>query len=491
MQSDIDSHRSRSCRWLARRLDRESRRFGRAVLLAASLFGGGGLARAEPTSATLPSDATLARLIQQSLDARPELARARATVRASEERAPQLRTLPDPMLQVGIQNDGFTSIEIGRMDTSYVSVMASQTFPWPGKLEAQGKLAELSVVDAKNGVVRALLSTEAEIRRGYVDLLLARARLSVLDQLELLWQNASALTRIQYQSGAGSQADVFRTELELSRLKQRRAALAAEEISRVRELNRLRNHPIDEPIVTSGTLEGLSQLDSLRSWFSAERALARSPELSSARLGIVRASKAATVAERNYYPDLTVGAGLMFRGQLPPMWQVTVAGPVPIFSGSRQSRAVAESRAVGAAARSQVEELEQLIRLRSKEREAAFAALLDNVAVYDNGLLLASKATAESTLIQYRAGKVTFASVLEANAGYFADRDSALQAIADAHRLLIAEAEVSLAPAATPGLAGFGGWMPGAGRTAMPGSGRTRDVQSAAPSAPMGSSGGM
>jgi hypothetical protein len=59
---------------------------------------------------------------------------------------------------------------------------------------------------------------------------------------------------------------------------------------------------------------------------------------------------------------------------------------------------------------------------------------------------------------------VSFASVLEANAGFIADEDGYLQALAAAHRVLIAEAEVSLAPVAMPALMGGGaGPMPGAG----------------------------
>src|SRR4051794_12405230 len=189
---------------------------GLLVVLTVVLATGG--AGAEPTP-SLPSDATLTLLIQQSLAARPELARARAIVRANQQRVPQVRAMPDPMLQVGIQNDGFKSIEIGTMDTSYLSFMATQTFPWPGKRRLQGEIAETGVNQAKTGIVRAELSIEAEVRRTYLDLLLARDRLELLASLEVLWQNALAQTRILYQTGGASQADMMRAELELLRLR--------------------------------------------------------------------------------------------------------------------------------------------------------------------------------------------------------------------------------------------------------------------------------
>ncbi len=449
-------------------------------------------ANAESTTTALPADPVLARLIEESLAARPELARAEAVVHAQQERIPQEGALPDPMLQVGVQNDGFTSIEIGRMETSWVSLMASQTFPWPGKRGLRREVATLGSAQATTQVSRARLSAEADVRRAYLDLLLARDRLELLGRLEAIWKQSADVTRILYDAGKAPQSDLLRSELELARNKQRRFALEAEERSRIQTLNRLRNRPLDEPIATSAHIRDLVAPSALGGRFSPEQALARSPELAASRLETSRASKYVELAQRSYYPDLTVGAGIMGRGSLPPMWLVTVGGPVPVFSGDRQSRAVAENRAWDGAARSDVTTLEQIVRLRSEERRTAFAALLQTIEVYDHGLLVQSEATASSPLTQYEVGKVTFASVQEANIGLIADSDGYLAAIAAAHRLLIAEAEVSLSPTAMPsGSLGGQGAMPGAGAPSMDATsaGAAVDSRGAAPTG--GSSSGM
>jgi outer membrane protein TolC len=144
--------------------------------------------RAESPVLPLPTDPTLSRLIEESLSARPELLQSLAVVHAEGERAAQADALPDPMLQIGIQNDGFTSIEVGRMETSFVSFMASQTLPWPGKRGLRKQIAELGTTQARHAVSRVRLSTEAEVRRSYWDLMLVRDRLALLDQLAALWQ---------------------------------------------------------------------------------------------------------------------------------------------------------------------------------------------------------------------------------------------------------------------------------------------------------------
>jgi outer membrane protein TolC len=160
----------------------------------------------------------------------------------------------------------------------------------------------------------------------------------------------------------------------------------------------------------------------------------------------------------------------MPRGELDPMWLAGISIGLPVWSSRKQSRAVAESRARADAGARGEEAIEQILRLRVAERRTAYAALLDTIRLFREGLLVQSRATADSTLAQYRVGKVTFASVLEANAGYIDDEESFLAAVADAQRIAIAAAEVSLEPSGGPSAGAMGGGaVPGAGPIARGG----------------------
>lgn len=437
------------------------------ALVAMSFLVVAPLARAQ--SLTLPTDATLSRLIDESLAARPELAKAEAVVRAAQERVLQAGAFPDPMLSVGIQNDGFTSIEIGHMENSYVSLMASQTLPWLGKRGLRRDIAQLGAAQATKPVARLRLATEALVRRAYLDLVLARDRLALLDQLDAIWQKSFGIARARYEAGDGAQSDVLRAQLEQQRLKQRRFSLFAEAQSRVQTLNRLRDHPLNEPIHTTSHIRELPIPARLEGLFSEENALSRSPELASARLDIARANTSVALAHKSYYPDVTMSAGVMPRGgDFPPMWLVTVGGTLPVFADRKQTRAVAENRALATAAQKEAETIVQVLRLRGEERRTALGALVETIDLYKEGLLVQSEATTESTLAQYKVGRVTFASVLEANAGFIADQEGYLESIAAAHRILISDAEVSLAPVSMPaGGRGSLAIMPGVGASSI------------------------
>ncbi|AKI99937.1 outer membrane protein TolC [Archangium gephyra] len=423
-----------------------------------------------PRAASIPAlsaDPTLTQLLAEALEARPELHQAEAQVRAARERVPQAGALPDPVLQVGIQNDGFSGLMIGEMEGSYFSIMASQSLPFPGKRALRTEVAQLGATAASTQVARTRLSIEAEVRRGYLDLLLTRERLILLERLQLLWKQSADMARIRYETGEGAQSDLLRAQLELNRLRQRQLALRAEERVRVQTLNRLSGRPLETPLPTTTRVRdvGVPELGDVE---AAEKdALERSPELAQQRAWVAQAGQQVALARRERLPDFTVSAGVMPRGgDFPPMWQANVGVTLPVFSGSKQNRVVAESNAQAEATTRAAEALEQVLRLRVRERLIALEALRDTAAIYRDGLLMQSAATAESTLTQYRVGRASFASVLEANTGIIRDEEDYLRTLADAQRLAIAQAEVSLEPVTSlGGSAQTAGGMPGAGST--------------------------
>jgi outer membrane protein TolC len=411
------------------------------------------------------TDPVLDALVRDALAARPELREAELRARAETQRAPQVGALADPVVTLGIQNDGFGGIEIGVMETSFVQLMLSQELPWPGKRGLRRRVADLGAGAVAALVERVRLSTEAEVRRGYLELILTRDRLLLLDRLAALWQRSEDVARARYEVASAPQSDILRAQLERGRLTQRRYALAAEERLRVQELNRLRGRPLDEAIATTRTLRDFPEPVLAPAEAEVADAEGKSPELRAAGLAIRRGAAAIDLAEKDRYPDFGVSAGIMFRGELEPMWQANVSMNLPFLWGrGRRNAAISESRALADAEKHSAAAVAQILRLRVAERRNALAAAKDTLRLYRDGLLVQSNATVESTLAQYRVGRVTFASVLEAVAGYIGDEEVYLTTIADTQRIAIAAAEVSLDPVGGGGGGGLGGGgMPGAG----------------------------
>jgi outer membrane protein TolC len=439
-----------------------------ATFLAASLTATGSPGA---TPDWLDADPLLRALVEESLSHRPELGQADALVRAERERTPQAGAWQDPMLTLGIQNDGFNGLQIGKMETSYYQVMLTQPIPWPGKSGLRSEVAAAGVHLAEAGASRARLTAEADVRRAYLDLLLVRDRLALQGRLEALWQKAEGLTRHRYESGEGAQSDILRAQLERNRLRQRRWALEAEERAKVQAVNRLRARPLGDPFPTTASVGGLGLPVVPADDAALADAEQRSPELRLARLQAQRAASQVALARRERWPDVSVTAAIMPRGALEPMWAAGLSFTLPIFSGSKQSRAVAESEARAAASDGGAEAVLQVLHLRVRERQVLLASLVESAGLYQGGLLVQSQATVDSTISQYRVGRVSFASVLEAAGGVLADEEGFLQAVAAAWRVAFAAGEVSL-EAAGGGAGGMpGGAVPGAGATGGGGGG--------------------
>jgi outer membrane protein TolC len=418
-----------------------------------------------PAGPALTDDPTLAGLVSEALEKRPELAQANATVQANLARVPQGRALPDPVLSLGIQNDGFTSIQVGQMETSWYWLTASETFPWLGKRGLRADALTLGARQSEADLERVRLSVQAEVERTYVDLLLVRDQLNLLAKLEALWSQAEGLSRARYETGEGAQSDILRAQLERSRLKQQRWALKAEEQRRIAVLNRSLGRPLDDPIPTSLSLMDVPDPALPEAGRAAADAEARSPELQKARLEVEQSGTLVALAKKDYFPDLTVSAGVMPRGgTFEPMWQAGLSFSIPLWAGSKQSRAVSEYRLRGTAAQGGAETIRRLLLQRAKERLALLEALLETNRLYRSGLLVQSEATVLSTMAQYQVGRVPFASVLEALRGYVADLSGFCESVAATQRIDIAQREVSLDPVAGPAVGGMGSSpVPGAG----------------------------
>jgi len=433
-----------------------------------------GLLPAVPALALAPAplteihpDPLLASLIQEALDHNPEVARALALTEAEKERVPQAKALPDPSLSLGLQNDGFKRLEIGRMENSYYQVALTQGLPWPGKRGLRGDVARLGAEGVEAQGARTRLTLEADVKRTYAALLLVRSQQRLLATQALFLQQGEAIARTRYEVGQGSQADLLRAQLERTRQTQIRLSLESEERIALATLNRLRAQPSETPIPTQRTFEEAATPLALRPTELLPRAEATSPELRTAALGVRQAERSLDLARLDLRPDFAVTAALMPRGGLDPMWSLGVSVSLPLWSRQKQHRAVAEQEYRRRAQGADLESQKLLLRQRTQERSAQMGAALDTLNLYRSGLLVQSEASFRATLAQYEAGRVPFLSVLEALNGWVADQSGLLQAQAQALAIQIAQDELNLGPTPPIGATtlGAGAMSSGGGST--------------------------
>lgn len=398
-----------------------------------------------PPAAPAPTaDPVLDSLLAEALGKHPDIRKADAAVRMDQERIPQAGVLPDPSLSLGIQNDGFKELMIGKMETSYYSVAFTQPFPWPGKRGLRKEVAAAGVGVSEASLSRVKMSLEADVRRGYAALLLVRGQKELLAQQSVFLEQTERLARTRYEVGQGSQGDLLRAQLELTRLKQAAWSLEAEERSALAGLNRLRQHDPADPIPTTAALADLPEPASL----TPEQVEARSPELAGARASVRQTEKLLDLAKLDRRPDFAVTAGIMPRGSLDPMWQVGVSISLPIYGRHKQQRAIAEHEHHKLGQGAEVDSVRTLLRQRTEERAIQIDTLRRTRDLYREGLLVQSEANFKAALAQYEAGRAPFLGALEALNGWVGDQGAYLQTLAQLQAQHIALDEAALGPTA-------------------------------------------
>ena len=134
--------------------------------------------------------------------------------KASVERIPQVKALPDPRFNYAYF---IQSVET-RVGPQRQMFGISQTFPWFGKLGLRGDQAIEAANAEKERYEAAKLKLFYQVKNAYYEYyFLARAIAVTGENLELL-RRLEDVVRTRYASGAAAYADVIRAQVELGKL---------------------------------------------------------------------------------------------------------------------------------------------------------------------------------------------------------------------------------------------------------------------------------
>lgn len=380
-----------------------------------------------------PTGPQLAGLIRDALAANPQLKASRSAVEAARAAVPQAGALPDPMVMLGYQNNGFQSLTYGKSDFAFAQIGVSQTFPYPGKRRLRGQIAEAgeAAVDAESDRVR--LDLVASVKRSYYDLVRLRGQRTLLDAQSKLWAQVAQAAQARLEAGSGSTADSLRAQLEQTRVAQMEADLDGRAAALEAELDRLAGRAPGARVETGAGLDALPLPFSPDPAQASSQALAASPELAEARHHLAHYRQQVDLAKLDLRPDFTVGASVMPQGSMPGMWSVSVGFNVPLWAGRKQKQAVAQARAQAEVQDFNIQDLQQRLDALTRARVARLQADLKVAGLYQNGLLAQSDASYQAALAQFSAGAASFRQVLEALSDRLKDRSDYLDALAQAH----------------------------------------------------------
>ena len=293
--------------------------------------------------------ATVTELIALARQLSPELAAVALTAEAATARIISAGALPDPTLRVEADNLDNRNVAMNGQTTTF---RLMQEFPLWGKLGFKRDIATFDETAARyrsRGVEFDLIARVKSVFAARY----ATFRAYVLTQRTLETVSTAAATlRDRYTQGGATQEDVLRLEIEAEELRIELERLRGQQTKTAAQLNALINRRPDAPLAVPAALRPLPAESKMGVAALLDRAARLNPMIAEGRAKTGSAAAAQTLADRNRYPDVSLGvmttrdrdgyagSGVMGELRVPLQWGAKQAE----VDAASAERAAAEQR---------------------------------------------------------------------------------------------------------------------------------------------------
>jgi len=369
----------------------------------------------------------------------PDLGETAERVRAALERVRSSARLPD--LELKYEQ---WAVPLARPyalnEASTIMIGLRQQFPAPGSLQARARAALEDAGIALQNRRAKQLDIVAQARKAYYDYYRADREYKIHLEHVALASDVVELARANYRVGRGTQQDVLRAIVELSKLHNDVAAIEQQRISARVLLNTLMARAPGAPL---GPVPNFKTSDVEPRLDDLERQLeARRPELVAAGRAIRRseAQLAAAKSTRNW-PSFMVGADYWFQPTAQtPAPQHAYSGMLSItlpWINPKHWEDVREAEHTLLADRRALESVRNVSLYQLHDAAARLSAVRQSLAIIERDLLPQAQQSFEATRASFSAGQGDAVALLDSFRSYL---DVRLQ-----HERALAVVEMSLA----------------------------------------------
>ena len=383
------------------------------VALALGIGAAPGLAQSPSLSASQTAiapvpGATLESVLLVARRLSPELAARALDTEAAQARVMVARSLPDPQFLVMSDDADRTSgPRLNRMIYSF-----QQDLPLWGRRDLRRQAAEAEVgqmqAQARGGDVELTEKVKAAFARYYA----AWQAVHRTEDLHKAMHGVAQVAQERYAQGRGEQADVFRAELDTTRVATDIVRLNADFRTAQGLLNALLLRPMDAKLAAPERIRPLPDIGAL----DAERLLGQArqgnPTLAANAAALTGAQANRKLADKTWYPDVTLGASAIDRpGWGPPGYQAWVAVKIPLQNGLHKGE-IRQAASQARAAQARLDAAEQRIRGDLAEAIAGYVGSRQTADLIRRRLLPQAEAFGRSSAASYAVNRTNLETVL-------------------------------------------------------------------------------
>jgi outer membrane protein TolC len=344
-------------------------------------------------------------LVEEALLRNPDIQAARRRWEASQAIIPQVQSLPDPSLLLGYQRMPMLEPLEGPV------YGFSQKFPFPGKLGLKGEVASRQADRIEQEYLATQLNVVARLKRHYWDLHFIHKGIEIVEKNKLLLMQFEKTANARYSVGKTAQQDVFRAQVEISRVLDRLAVLEQQKESLHAAINRILNRP---PIGPLGTPEEIhltplpQDLPEL-----ARRAEAFSPILLASAKSVAQGEESVSLARKEYFPDFNLSAlGTRNERINENGYQIMFGIQIPLFYQTKQREGVNQAVADLSRAREDLTATRQDLLFQVKDAFERAQRATRLVKIVGQAIIPQATLALQSAQAGYSVDKVDFLTLL-------------------------------------------------------------------------------
>jgi outer membrane protein TolC len=355
-------------------------------------------------------------LIRAAVSGNLDLRAMKLEVDAARHRVPQSRALPDPELELALEDIPVHSPSLTRDEFTMEVVTYRQALPARGEREAR-RVAAVAEVD---GVLADHRTHVLEVASDTADSFFALAgvdhKLAILRDSRLRLEDATAVATERFRVGQGQQADVLRASLRLTQLDETILTLQSERRALVARLNAVLGRSSTTPIdLVAPLTEDLDQQIPVPSIEELERlAEERSPDVRAAEAAVAAATAELRMVESERRPGWMLSSYYGRREEFDDFFGVSAAVSLPWARRSRLAEKQAEKEAAREAAEVALLAVRARLRGGIGEAYAELERMRQQLRLYRNVVLPQAEVHLGAAREAYAVGRVDFLTFVNA-----------------------------------------------------------------------------
>jgi cobalt-zinc-cadmium efflux system outer membrane protein len=355
-------------------------------------------------------------LINTAIEQNPQLKSMRSAFLADSAKITQEGALPDPVLSLGLMNLPVNSFAFDQEPMTGKQIAINQLFPFPGKLSLKEDISSEDTEISRTNYQEYRNQLIRDVTTEYYNLFVIDKSIEITEKNQALLKEYTEIAQSRYRVGKGLQQDVLKAQVELSKMIDKLIKLKQERRVKQARINALLNQPVNTPLgrpIEPGYAEVDQDPDSLLSLAKKNRPLLKGWECMRKQ-----STLRVDLAKKDYWPNIGVFVAYTQRDMLQngsPGYDFLSGGVslnLPVYSGSKQSKKVAESIYNEDKINERYQQVLNQLNFDLDERYSSLIKNSELIDLFRTGIIPQAEQSLASALTGYQTDKVDFLTLV-------------------------------------------------------------------------------